>query len=135
MGAWRFYSTDSSSVVRSSAGHPRARRALTKAVADATKAELAIIHEMEAAEGLQTRIYRDSSIDVRNNQPIDPEWFATLAPGWQKRWTYLHLSFWKRRAKQEKSGAAEGTRTPDPIITNDVLYQLSYSGLQDLPWP
>jgi hypothetical protein len=30
---------------------------------------------------------------------------------------------------QGKSGAAEGTRTPDPIITNDVLYQLSYSGL------
>ena len=29
----------------------------------------------------------------------------------------------------EVFGAAEGTRTPDPIITNDVLYQLSYSGL------
>ncbi len=29
--------------------------------------------------------------------------------------------FWKR-------GAGEGTRTPDPIITNDVLYQLSYTG-------
>ncbi len=28
-----------------------------------------------------------------------------------------------------RSGAAEGTRTPDPIITNDVLYQLSYSGI------
>ena len=28
-------------------------------------------------------------------------------------------------------GAAEGTRTPDPIITNDVLYQLSYSGFDD----
>lgn len=28
-----------------------------------------------------------------------------------------------------ENGAAEGTRTPDPIITNDVLYQLSYSGL------
>ena len=27
-----------------------------------------------------------------------------------------------------KTGAAEGTRTPDPIITNDVLYQLSYCG-------
>ena len=27
-------------------------------------------------------------------------------------------------------GAAEGTRTPDPIITNDVLYQLSYCGLR-----
>ena len=29
---------------------------------------------------------------------------------------------------QKATGAAEGTRTPDPIITNDVLYQLSYSG-------
>ena len=29
---------------------------------------------------------------------------------------------------ESQTGAAEGTRTPDPIITNDVLYQLSYSG-------
>ena len=27
-----------------------------------------------------------SSIDVRNNHPVDPEWFATLEPGWQQRW-------------------------------------------------
>ncbi len=27
-----------------------------------------------------------SSVDVRNNHPIDPEWFATLEPGWQKKW-------------------------------------------------
>ena len=27
-----------------------------------------------------------SSIDVRNNHPIDPEWFATLRPGWQREW-------------------------------------------------
>ena len=27
-----------------------------------------------------------SSVDVRNNHPIDPEWFATLEPGWQKQW-------------------------------------------------
>jgi len=27
-----------------------------------------------------------SSIDVRNNHPIDPAWFATLAPGWQQQW-------------------------------------------------
>ena len=33
-----------------------------------------------------------------------------------------------------ESGAAEETRTPDPIITNDVLYQLSYSGTF-LVWP
>ena len=28
----------------------------------------------------------------------------------------------------EGYGAARGNRTPDPIITNDVLYQLSYCG-------
>jgi cyclohexanone monooxygenase len=28
-----------------------------------------------------------SSVDVRNNQPIDPDWFARIAtPGWQQRW-------------------------------------------------
>jgi cation diffusion facilitator CzcD-associated flavoprotein CzcO len=27
-----------------------------------------------------------SSIDVRNNHPIDPSWFATLEPGWQREW-------------------------------------------------
>ena len=27
-----------------------------------------------------------SSIDIRNNHEIDPEWFATLELGWQQRW-------------------------------------------------
>ncbi len=27
-----------------------------------------------------------SSIDIRNNHAIDPEWFATLQPGWQQEW-------------------------------------------------
>ena len=27
-----------------------------------------------------------SSIDVRNNHEIDPEWFAALEPGWQQEW-------------------------------------------------
>jgi cation diffusion facilitator CzcD-associated flavoprotein CzcO len=27
-----------------------------------------------------------SSIDVRNNHEIDPDWFATLRPGWQREW-------------------------------------------------
>ena len=34
-----------------------------------------------------------------------------------------------RLASDLGSGAGEGTRTPDPIITNDVLYQLSYTGV------
>src|SRR6202000_1977208 len=40
----------------------------------------------------------------------------------------LH-SVWLRHAEPKaKAGAARGTRTPDPVITNDVLYQLSYCG-------
>jgi hypothetical protein len=31
-------------------------------------------------------------------------------------------------AASENSQADAGTRTPDPIITSDVLYQLSYVG-------
>ncbi len=27
-----------------------------------------------------------SSIDIRNNQDTDPDWFATLEPGWQEEW-------------------------------------------------
>ena len=27
-----------------------------------------------------------SSIDVRNNRPIDPDWFHALEPGWQAKW-------------------------------------------------
>ena len=33
------------------------------------------------------------------------------------------------------NGAAYRTRTCDPIITNDVLYQLSYTGAETLLWP
>jgi hypothetical protein len=29
-----------------------------------------------------------------------------------------------------KTGAARGIRTPDPVITNDVLYRLSYCGVR-----
>jgi hypothetical protein len=32
-------------------------------------------------------------------------------------------------ARDLKGGAARGIRTPDPIITNDVLYRLSYCGI------
>jgi hypothetical protein len=33
------------------------------------------------------------------------------------------------RPDKLSAGAARGIRTPDPIITNDVLYRLSYCGL------
>src|SRR5690242_9776096 len=34
----------------------------------------------------------------------------------------------KKQLAIGNAGAARGTRTPDPVITNDVLYQLSYCG-------
>src|SRR3984893_7042678 len=33
-----------------------------------------------------------------------------------------------KRVSAKQDGAARGIRTPDPVITNDVLYQLSYCG-------
>ena len=34
-----------------------------------------------------------------------------------------------RNRDEASNGAGEGTRTPDPLITNQMLYQLSYAGL------
>lgn len=35
-----------------------------------------------------------SSVDVRNNRPTDPEWTASLEPGWQERriWNFTNLT-------------------------------------------
>ena len=38
----------------------------------------------------------------------------------------------KRMSSEGLIGAAEGTRTPDPLITNEVLYQLSYRGIRSI---
>lgn len=44
-------------------------------------------HLAEAAAKLYVVQRTPSSVDVRKNQPIDPEWFASIAtPGWQQRW-------------------------------------------------
>ena len=42
-------------------------------------------HLGEAADHLYVFQRTPSSIDVRNNRPTDPEWAASLGPGWQKR--------------------------------------------------
>jgi cyclohexanone monooxygenase len=44
-------------------------------------------HLARAAKELYVFQRTPSSVDVRNNQPTDPEWFAQIArPGWQQRW-------------------------------------------------
>jgi len=47
----------------------------------------AVPHLAKACGTLYVVQRTPSSIDVRANVPIDPEWFSTIAtPGWQKRW-------------------------------------------------
>jgi cyclohexanone monooxygenase len=42
-------------------------------------------HLAEGAEHLYVFQRTPSSIDVRNNRPTDPQWAASLQPGWQKQ--------------------------------------------------
>ncbi|MFD3263792.1 flavin-containing monooxygenase [Phenylobacterium ferrooxidans] len=47
----------------------------------------AVPHLAKACKQLFVVQRTPSSVDVRANKPIDPEWFAEIAtPGWQKRW-------------------------------------------------
>ena len=46
----------------------------------------AIPHLAETAGALYVFQRTPSSIDIRNNEPIDPEWFGELEPGWQEEW-------------------------------------------------
>ena len=47
----------------------------------------AVPHLAKAAKELLVFQRTPSSIDVRNNEPIDRDWFDSIAtPGWQKRW-------------------------------------------------
>ncbi len=44
-------------------------------------------HLAKACERLYVFQRTPSSVDVRDNRPTDPDWFATIAtPGWQQRW-------------------------------------------------
>jgi len=46
-----------------------------------------IPHLAKACKTLYVCQRTPSSVDVRNNHPIDPDWFAEIAtPGWQQRW-------------------------------------------------
>ena len=45
-----------------------------------------IPHLAESAGDLFVFQRTPSSIDIRNNEDTDPEWFASLEPGWQQEW-------------------------------------------------
>ncbi len=45
-----------------------------------------IPHLARSADELFVFQRTPSSIDVRNNHDMDPDWFSTLQPGWQEQW-------------------------------------------------
>jgi cation diffusion facilitator CzcD-associated flavoprotein CzcO len=45
-----------------------------------------IPHLARGAQELYVFQRTPSSIDIRNNHDIDPDWFAELEPGWQQKW-------------------------------------------------
>jgi cation diffusion facilitator CzcD-associated flavoprotein CzcO len=45
-----------------------------------------IPHLARSARELYVFQRTPSSVDVRNNHEIDPDWFADLQPGWQREW-------------------------------------------------
>ena len=75
-----------------------------------------------------------SSVDVRDNAPIDPDWFASIAtPGWQQRWLEnftanqaggnatedLVQDGWTdlaRRIRAKLSGLPRGAMTPQTML-------------------
>ena len=95
-----------------------------------------IPHLATAAKELYVFQRTPSSVDVRDNRPTDPEWFATIAtPGWQQRWLEnftanqtggiadedLVMDGWtdlsrRIRTKIMEVAAAEGGMTPEKMM-------------------
>ena len=68
-----------------------------------------------------------SSIDVRNNHPIDPEWFATLGPGWQKEWL-LNFATLQTGGFADEDLVKDGWTDIAQRIRSRVLKAISESG-------
>jgi hypothetical protein len=72
-------------------------------------------------QGIKELFYR---VEIMRHDSLDE-----LACAGDRHWRNLtpaNTTFKLARANEREADA--GTRTPDPIITSDVLYQLSYVG-------
>ncbi len=68
-----------------------------------------------------------SSIDVRNNHPIDPEEFAALEPGWQKRWL-LNFATLQSGGFADEDLVKDGWTDIAQRIRDRVLVQMAEAG-------
>ncbi|WGU39894.1 NAD(P)/FAD-dependent oxidoreductase [Phenylobacterium sp. NIBR 498073] len=94
----------------------------------------AVPHLARACKELYVVQRTPSSVDVRANAPIDPEWFASIAtPGWQQRWLEnftanqaggnaevdLVMDGWtdlSRRIREKIAQLPPGERTPQKML-------------------
>jgi cation diffusion facilitator CzcD-associated flavoprotein CzcO/acetyl esterase/lipase len=60
-----------------------------------------IPHVAEGAEHLYVVQRTPSAVDERNNKPTDPEWVASLEPGWQRHRADNFLALWSMRDEPE----------------------------------
>jgi cyclohexanone monooxygenase len=63
-----------------------------------------------------------SSIDIRNNHPIDPDWFSDLEPGWQEKWL-MNFSILQTGGFQEEDLVHDGWTD----ITKRIIQKLMAS--------
>jgi len=85
-----------------------------------------IAEEMGHTVEVLARTYAHVIAEYRGQGPIDPEALIRRARGNSKTPQNRPKPFYQQL--ELPTEADGGTRTPDPIITSDVLYQLSYVG-------
>jgi cation diffusion facilitator CzcD-associated flavoprotein CzcO len=73
-----------------------------------------------------------SSIDVRANHPIDPDWFATLEPGWQKRWQE-NFTILQTGGFTDEDLVEDGWTDISQRIRDRVVAELSQEGAELTP--
>lgn len=72
-----------------------------------------------------------SSIDVRNNHPIDPQWFKTLQPGWQREWL-LNFATLQTGGFADEDLVKDGWTDIAVRVRDRVVAEVGASGMLDM---
>ncbi|WP_421121508.1 flavin-containing monooxygenase [Aquihabitans daechungensis] len=91
-----------------------------------------IPHLAASAQELLVFQRTPSSIDVRGNHAIDPEWFADLEPGWQKRWQ-TNFTILQTGGFTDEDLVKDGWTDISQRIRDRVVAELSKDGAEFTP--
>jgi cation diffusion facilitator CzcD-associated flavoprotein CzcO len=72
-----------------------------------------------------------SSIDVRNNHPIDPQWFTTLEPGWQQKWL-MNFATLQTGGFADEDLVKDGWTDIAIRVRDRVLTEMGATGMLDI---